>query len=67
MAKQAKFYLQQTTSNHRNRLKQDGFTERIEMNDDFVAIYFERTLDLSNLSEVGKTIQTYQRLFSSTT
>lgn len=64
LAKQAKFYLQQTVSKHRKRLRQDGFSERIEMNDDFVAIYFERTLDFNNLSEVGKTIQTYQKLFS---
>jgi hypothetical protein len=64
LAKQAKFYLQQTVSKYRNRLKQDGFSERTEMNDDFVAIYFERTLDLSNLPELSKTIQSYQRLFS---
>jgi len=64
LAKQAKFYLQQIVSKYRNRLKQDGFSERTEMNDDFVAIYFERTLDFSNLPELSKTIQSYQRLFS---
>ena len=64
LAKQAKFYLQQTVSKHRNRLKQEGFVERIEMNDEFVAVMFEKTVDLHQLPELEQTVQRYRKQFT---
>ena len=65
LAKQAKFYLQQTISKYKPRLQQDGLTERLEMNEEYVAIMFERTVDLGQLEELERTIRGYQTLFSS--
>ena len=63
LAKQVKFFLQQTTSKYRRKLVAEGFVERIEMNDDFVAAHFEQNIDLGNLSEVRHKIQTCQSWF----
>ncbi len=65
LAKQVKFFLQQTTSKYRRRLLAEGFTERVEMNDDFVAANFEQNIDLSEIPEVRKKIQTCQAWFRS--
>ena len=64
LAKQAKFYLQQTIAKHRNKLLAEGFKERIEMNDSFVAAHFERTIDLEALSQLRTQIQNCQTWFS---
>ncbi len=64
LAKQAKFYLQQTVSKYRSRLKQDGFTERTEMNDEYVAVMFEREINFDRLDELEQTIRRYQAFFS---
>lgn len=63
LAKQVKFFLQQTTSKYRRRLVAEGFTERIEMTEDFVAANFEQAIDLGALPEVRKKIQTCQSWF----
>ena len=63
LAKQAKFYLQQSTSKYRNQLKADGFKERVEMNDEYVAVFFEQMIDLEALDTLEKTIQHYCSLF----
>ncbi len=63
LAKQTKFYIQQLVAKHRDRLKQDGFTERMEMNDDYVAVFFERRVDLKNLSKLDHLIAQYQQQF----
>ncbi len=64
LAKQAKYYIQQVVSKYRNRLKQDGFTERTEMNDEYVAILFERHVDLDNLPALDELINQYQKQFT---
>ncbi len=64
LAKQAKFYIQQVVSKYRNRLKQDGFTERTEMTDEYVAIFFERHVDLDNLPALNEMIIQYQKQFT---
>ena len=64
LAKQAKFYLQQTVSKYRNRLKQEGFTERSEMNEEYVAILFEREISFDRLDDLEQTIRRYQAIFS---
>jgi hypothetical protein len=63
LAKQVKFFLQQTTSKYRRKLVAEGFVERIEMNDDFVAAHFEQNIDLGILSEVRHKIQNCQSWF----
>jgi len=65
LAKQVKFFLQQTTAKYRRRLLAEGFTERIEMTDDFVAANFEQDIDLGALPEVRQKIQTCQSWFRS--
>ncbi len=64
LAKQAKFYIQQVVSKYRSRLKQDGFTERTEMTDEYVAILFERQVDLDNLPALDELINQYQKQFT---
>lgn len=63
LAKQVKFFLQQTTSKYRRKLMAEGFTERIEMNDDFVAANFEQEVDLESVAEVCAKIQSCQTWF----
>ena len=64
LAKQAKFYLQQTVSKYRNRLLQDGFVERVEMNDEFVAVMFEKPVDFHQLPELEQIIKHYRKQFT---
>ncbi len=64
LAKQAKFYIQQVVSKYRHRLQQEGFTERTEMNDEYVAVFFEKPVDLANLPELDQLIAKYRQQFS---
>ena len=66
LAKQAKFYIQQVVSKHRGRLLKDGFSERVEMNDEYVAVYFERPVDFDDLPELEQLITRYRRQFAAT-
>lgn len=52
LAKQAKYYIQPAVSKYRQLLLQSGFSEQTEMNDDFVAVTFERTVDITNPAAV---------------
>jgi len=63
LAKQAKFYLQQTVSKYRRKLLAEGFTESIDMNESFVAATFQRPIDLNDLSALQASIQTCQAWF----
>ena len=58
LAKQAKFYLQQTVSKHRPKLMRQGFTERIEMNESHVAAYYECPVDFGKLTDLHQQIKT---------
>jgi hypothetical protein len=58
LAKQAKWYLQQTVSKYRPKLMSQGFTERIEMNESYVAAHYERRVDFGNLSDLHQQIKT---------
>lgn len=64
LAKQTKFYLNQIVSKHRNWLKHDGFVERTEMNDEYVAVFYERTMDLKNLSELEHAVRRCRKQFT---
>ena len=66
LAKQAKFYIQQVVSKYRDCLVEDGFSERVEMNDEYVAVFFERPIDFNNLSELEQLITRYRRQFAAT-
>jgi hypothetical protein len=52
VAKQAKYFLQPAVSKFRPLLLQSGFSEQSEMNEDYVAVTFERDIDFGNLSKV---------------
>ena len=66
LAKQAKFYIQQVVAKYRTRLIKDGFNERVEMNDEYVAVFFERPIDFNDLPELERLIAQYRRQFSAT-
>ncbi len=65
LAKQAKFYLQQTVSKYRQHLLAQGFTETISMNESFVAAQYERSTDLDDLSKLDEEIAACRSWFSS--
>lgn len=48
IAKQAKYYIQPAVSKYRAILLQSGFSEQTEMNEEYVAARFERSVDLTN-------------------
>ncbi len=52
VAKQAKYFIQPVVSKFRPLLLQSGFSERTETNEEYVAVAFERTVDLQDLSKV---------------
>ena len=52
VAKQAKYFIQPAVSKFRPLLLQSGFSEQTEMNEEYVAVTFEREVDLGNLSKV---------------
>ena len=52
VAKQAKYFIQPAVSKFRPLLLQSGFSEQTEMNEEYVAVTFEREVDLSNLSKL---------------
>jgi hypothetical protein len=57
IAKQAKYYIQPAVSKYRPILLKSGFSEDTEMNDDYVAARFERTVDLTNPTAVQDLIR----------
>jgi hypothetical protein len=52
VAKQAKYFLQPAVSKFRPLLLQSGFSEQTEMNEEYVAVTFERDVDFSNLAKL---------------
>ncbi len=63
LAKQAKYYLQPSASKFRRALAEAGFEESTEMTDQYVAITFQRTVDLANLPTVLDRVQWCQQQF----
>ncbi|HJU04708.1 MAG TPA: hypothetical protein VJ692_06100 [Nitrospiraceae bacterium] len=57
LAKQAKYYLQPAVSKFRKALLGAGFEENTEMNDQYVAVAFQRAVDFRNLDDVTQTVQ----------
>ena len=52
VAKQAKYFIQPAVSKFRPLLLQSGFSEQTDMNEEYVAVSFEREVDFGNLSKV---------------
>jgi hypothetical protein len=48
IAKQAKYFIQPAVSKYRALLLKSGFSEQSEMNDAYVAVRFERSVDVTN-------------------
>jgi hypothetical protein len=61
IAKQAKYFIQPAVSKFRPLLLQSGFSEQTEMNDEYVAVTFERDVDFENLSKVQDLIRWCRR------
>ena len=57
LAKQAKYYLQPAVSKVRKTLIGAGFEENTVMNDQYVAVTFQRAVDFANLEEVKQTVR----------
>ena len=52
IAKQAKYFIQPAVSKYRALLLKSGFSEQTEMNDEYVAARFERSINLTNPAAV---------------
>src|SRR4051812_45633243 len=57
VAKQAKYFIQPAVSKFRPLLLQSGFAEDSEMNEEFVAVTFARSVDFQDLSKVQDLIR----------
>ena len=57
VAKQAKYFIQPAVSKFRTLLLQSGFSEESDMNDEYVAVTFERVVDFHNLPKVEDLIR----------
>ena len=51
-AKQANYFIQPAVTKYRPLQLQSGLSEQTEMNEEYVAVTFERQVDLENLSKV---------------
>src|SRR5689334_25043721 len=57
VAKQAKYFIQPAVSKFRTLLLPSGFEEESDMNEEYVAVLFERLVDFHNLSKVQELIR----------
>jgi hypothetical protein len=57
LAKQAKYYLQQSTSRFKRPFIEAGFRESAEMTEDYVAVMFEKPADLGDLNGLDRLVQ----------
>lgn len=65
VAKQAKYFLGPAVSKKRPALLKAGFAEQTEMNDDYVAITFLKTVDFERYEDVFAAVRWCQNLFKS--
>ena len=61
VAKQAKYYLQPAVAKFRSVLLQAGFEEGTTMNDEYVAVTFEKPFDLDRLDDVSALVRWCQQ------
>jgi hypothetical protein len=57
LAKQAKWYIQPAAAKFRQTLAGAGFQENVEMTDEYVAVMFQRAVNLNNPDELTQTIR----------
>lgn len=57
VAKQAKYFIQPAVSKYRDLLLKSGFAEESEMNEEYVAVSFERPVDFHNVGKVQDLIR----------
>ena len=65
VAKQAKYFLGPAVSKKRPALLKAGFAEQTEMNDDYVAITFLKTVNFERYEDVFAAVRWCQNLFKS--
>jgi hypothetical protein len=63
VAKQVKYYIQPAVSKFRQRLRDAGFEETTEMNDDYVAAIFQKHVDFTKPEEIEQAIQWCRKQF----
>ncbi len=63
IAKQAKYFIQPVVGKFRLLLLQSGFAEELEMNEEYVAVTFARSVDFQNLAKVEDLIKWCRRQF----
>jgi hypothetical protein len=63
VAKQAKYFLGPAVSKKRPALLKAGFAEQTDMNDEYVAITFYKTVDFARYDEVIAAVRWCQNLF----
>jgi hypothetical protein len=61
IAKQAKYFIQPAVSKYRALLLESGFAEESDMNEEYVAVTFERPVDFQNLAKVQDLIHWCRR------
>ncbi len=64
LARQARAFIQRSATQHRQALLAAGFEEESQMNEDYVAISFSRTLDLQDTSAVLDAIRECRERFA---
>ena len=63
VAKQVKYYIQPAVSKFRQRLRDAGFEETTEMNDDYVAAIFQKPVDFAKPEEIERAIHWCRKQF----
>lgn len=63
LAKQARFFLQRLVAKRRQTFLGAGFEEKTDMNEEYVAMLFQRVVDLGNLEQVGATVRWCRQQF----
>src|SRR5262249_18695314 len=64
--KQAKYFIHPAVAKFRPLLLQSGFVEELDMNEDYVAVTFQRAVDFQNLESVQGLIQWCRRSIGAT-
>lgn len=64
LAKQAKYYLQPIASRFRRPLVEAGFEEHTEMNEQYVAVTFQRAVDFKKFDELIQAVRWCRQQFA---
>ncbi len=64
LAKQAKYYLQPMVAKVRKAFLNAGFEEATEMTDEYVAVTFQRSVDLAKLEDVTEAVRWCKQQFA---